>query len=78
MRVELWEPAENKPNEFAARKFIVSTEVSEIIGENDISVSGNLNAVGDFIPGTFNTKTRTFTPATDETGSENPEGQPTE
>ena len=78
VRVELWEPAENKPNEFAARKFIVSTEVSEISGENDISLSGNLNAVGDFIPGTFNTKTRTFTPATDETGSENPEGQPTE
>ena len=78
VRVELWEPAEGKPNEFAARKFIVSTEVSEISGENDISVSGNLNAVGDFVPGTFNTKTRTFTPADNEASGENTESQPTE
>jgi len=70
VRVELWEPADGKSNEFAARKFIVSTEVSEISGENDISVSGNLNAVGDFVPGTFNTKTRTFTPATEENPTE--------
>lgn len=70
VRVELWEPADGKSNEFAARKFIVSTEVSEISGENDISVSGNLNAVGDFVPGTFNTKTRTFTPATEENPAE--------
>ena len=42
---------------------VTVSEVSEISGENDISVSGNLNAVGDFVPGTFNTKTRTFTPA---------------
>ena len=78
VRVELWEPADGKPNEFAARKFIVSTEVSEISGENDISVSGNLNAVGDFVPGTFNTKTRTFTPADNEASGENTENQPTE
>lgn len=70
VRVELWEPAEGKPNEFAARKFIVSTEVSDISGENDISVSGNLNAVGDFIGGTFNTKNRVFTPVVKESGGE--------
>lgn len=78
VRVELWEPAPGKPNEFAARKFIVAAEISKTSGDKDISVSGNLNAVGDFIPGTFNTKTRTFTPGDDETGTENPEGQPTE
>lgn len=71
VRVELWNPAENKTNEFAARKFIISVEVSKISGENDISVSGNLNAVGDFVAGTFNTKTRTFTPEGSETGGEN-------
>lgn len=65
VRVELWDPADGKPNEFAARKFIVSAEISEIGGENNISVSGNLNAVGDFVGGTFNTKTRIFTDAED-------------
>lgn len=78
VRVELWDPAEKKANEFAARKFIVSTEISKISGENDISVSGNLNAVGDFVPGTFNTKTKTFTPAGSEAGGENMEDLPAE
>lgn len=77
VRVELWEPKAGKANEFSARKFIVSAEISEISGENDMAVSGNLNAVGDFIPGTFNTKTRIFTPADDETGGEEQNG-PTE
>lgn len=62
VRVELWDATANeKSNEFAARKFIVSAEISEISGEGDIHVSGNLNAVGDFVDGTFNTSTRTFT-----------------
>lgn len=65
VRVELWDPVTGKENEFAARKFVVSAEISEISGENDIQVSGNLNAVGDFVGGTFNTVTKTFTPATD-------------
>lgn len=77
VRVELWDPADGKPNEFASRKFIVSAEISKFSGDNDISVSGNLNAVGDFIPGTFNTKTRTFTPAGSESGEESA-GEPTE
>lgn len=71
VRAELWNPAEGRGNEFAARKFIVSVEVSKISGENDISVSGNLNAVGDFVAGTFNTETRTFTPEGIEAGGEN-------
>lgn len=63
VRVELWDAVDGQANEFAARKFIVSAEISEISGEADIQVSGNLNAVGDFVDGTFNTVTRTFTPA---------------
>ena len=63
VRVELWDAADRKANEFAARKFVVSAEISGISGENDMEVSGNLNAVGDFVEGTFNTMDRTFTPA---------------
>lgn len=62
VRVELWDKVENKENEFAARLFIVSAEISSISGEDEIAVSGNLNAVGDPIDGTFNTTTKTFTP----------------
>lgn len=64
VRVELWDAVEGQENEFAARLFTVSAEISSISGEDEIAVSGNLNAVGDPIDGTFNTKTRTFTPKT--------------
>lgn len=63
-RVELWDKIEGKENEFAARLFTVSAEISSIGGEDEIAVSGNLNAVGDPIDGTFNTTTRMFTPRT--------------
>lgn len=69
VRVELWDSAQGKENEFAARLFTVSVELSDISGETDIALSGNLNAVGDPIDGTFNTKTRTFTPASETGGS---------
>lgn len=69
VRVELWNAAEGRTNEFAARKFVVSAEVSSISGENDMEVSGNLNAVGDFVEGTFNTESRTFTPGTGSGGT---------
>ena len=62
VRVELWDKVENKQNEFAARLFTVSAEISSISGEDEIAVSGNLNAVGDSIDGTFNTETKSFTP----------------
>lgn len=64
VRVELWDAIPDKENEFAARMFTVAAEISEVSGETDIQVSGNLNAVGDFVAGTFNTQTKTFTPAT--------------
>lgn len=63
VRVELWDKVPGKENEFAARLFTVSAEISGISGEDEIAVSGNLNAVGDPVNGTFNTETRTFTPA---------------
>lgn len=64
VRVELWEPVSGQKNAFAARLFNVSAEISEVSGDTDIQVSGNLNAVGDPVDGTFNTETKTFTPAT--------------
>ncbi len=62
VRVELWDKVENKANEFAARLFTVSTEITSISGEDEIAVAGNLNAVGDPVNGTFNTETKVFTP----------------
>lgn len=63
-RVELWDqkmsasaPVENT---FAARKFLVSAELSGVSGEKKQSMSGNLNAIGDPVDGYFNTKTQTF------------------
>lgn len=66
VRVELWNPVttvgqETVQNTYKARKFVVSAEISDISGEDDQVVSGNLNAVGDPVDGTFNTSTKTFT-----------------
>lgn len=73
VRVELWD--RRGDNEFAARLFIVSAEISSISGEDEIALSGNLNAVGDPIDGTFNTTTRVFTPSAVDTTT-TPEGEP--
>lgn len=62
VRVELWNRASGS-NSFEARKFLVSVEVSSLAGENKMGMSGNLNAIGDPVLGTFNTTTKTFTPA---------------
>lgn len=63
-RVELWDQAQEADspvaNTFAARKFVVSAEVTDITGENKQEMSGNLNAVGDPVDGTFNTQTKEF------------------
>ena len=58
-RVELWNSA-SAANTFEARKFLVSVEVSSISGETKQAISGNLNAVGDPVLGTFNTVLRRF------------------
>lgn len=74
VRAELWDKVENKQNEYAARLFVVSAEISDISGEDEIAVSGNLNAVGDPVFGTFNTETRTFTPLPKEDESDQESG----
>lgn len=65
VRVELFRPVEGSANTFMARKFKVAVEVSGMTGEGGgiMKVTGNLNGVGDFIDGTFNTTTKTFTAA---------------
>lgn len=62
-RVELFEGKASADSTYAARKFLVSAEVSSIEGEKKQSVKGNLNAVGDPVNGYFNTKTPAFTAA---------------
>ncbi|HBF8686597.1 TPA: hypothetical protein KO123_003391 [Clostridioides difficile] len=63
LRVELFLPIQGKENTFKARKFRVSVEVSGLAGAGGetIIVSGNLNSVGNFIDGEFNTQTKIFT-----------------
>lgn len=68
-RVELWnksDASEVTANSYEARKFKVSCEVSDYGGENKQTISGNLNAVGDPVLGTFDIKTKAFTEATAE------------
>lgn len=65
-RVELWNKATGSgvtANSYEARKFKVSCEVSDYGGENKQSISGNLNAVGDPVLGTFDISTKKFTAA---------------
>lgn len=62
-RVELFDGKASADSTYAARKFLVSAEVSSIEGEKKQSVKGNLNAVGDPVNGYFNTKTPAFTAA---------------
>lgn len=65
VRVELFSPVAEKQNTFKARKFHVSIEVSSFAGAGGetVKVTGNLNNVGSFIDGEFNTQTKTFTAA---------------
>lgn len=63
VRVELFKPVDGQDNVFEARKFKVAVEVSNITGEGGgiMKMTGNLNGVGDFVAGTFDTTTKTFT-----------------
>ena len=65
IRVELFEPAASKENTYKARKFRVAVEVASCAGAGGeaIKVTGNLNNVGTFVEGEFNTQTKTFTEA---------------
>ena len=64
VRVELWEEVEGEKDTYKARKFAASVVVSSnsADGGEPITQEGTLKAVGDFVPGKFNTTTRTFTP----------------
>lgn len=59
-RVDLFE--DRNGNHYPARKMRVSNEVSSFEGEGgqDITVSGNLNQVGDSVDGMFDVTTRNF------------------
>lgn len=63
-RVDLYDGAEGG-TVFPARKFRVAIEVSGITGAATeiMKVAGNLHQVGNFVAGTFDTSTKTFTPA---------------
>lgn len=62
LRVELFDPVASKENTFKARKFRVAVEVSSCAGGGGetVKVTGNLNNVGSFVAGEFNTQTKTF------------------
>lgn len=65
IRVELFEPVASKENTFKARKFRVAVAVDSCAGAGGeaVKVTGNLNNVGTFVDGEFNTQTKTFTEA---------------
>lgn len=62
VRVELFKTP-SSTNTYPARKFTVAVEVSGFSGGGgeQVKASGNLNVVGDFVEGTFNVSTKTFT-----------------
>ena len=68
VRVELFEQVGSTGTKFKARKFKVSVEVSEISGAGgeNVKVAGNLNGIGDFVDGEFDTSTKTFTEGSSE------------
>ena len=63
--VELWNPVEDSPEntKYKARKIMTTAVIetkTDTAGEN-ITFSGSLKGVGDFIYGKFDTSTKTFT-----------------
>lgn len=61
--VELWNPVASTANTYQARKIRTTAVIDTKTltpGEN-INITGTLKGVGDFIYGTFNTSTKTFT-----------------
>jgi len=62
VRVELFK-AGSGANLYKARKFTVSVEVASLAGKGGetVKVTGNLNNVGSFVDGEFNTVTKVFT-----------------
>ena len=63
-KVRLYEPVEGETNTYYARKFTVGFAIDSVTREAGgiKTISGNMNAIGDVVIGTFNTQTKTFTP----------------
>ena len=62
--VNLWEPVSGSENTYKARKINQTVEITEANGDAGAQkqITGSLKG-GDFVYGTFNTSTKTFTPA---------------
>lgn len=63
VRVDLYD-GEGESTTYPARKFRVAVEVSGVTGAGTdiVRVAGNLHQVGNFVEGTFDTASKTFTP----------------
>lgn len=63
VRVDLFDETNAVTNEYPARLFTVAVQVESVSGSGGeaMKATGNLMAVGDFVDGTFNTATKTFT-----------------
>ena len=72
VRVDLFDPVEGEANNYKAREFIVSNEVSGNTGNggDPLTLAGTLKCVGDPVFGTFNTTTAEFTPDEDTASGE--------
>lgn len=63
VRVDLDKPVSQKENTFEARHFDVAAEISSFAdNDGELQVEGTLHDKGDPVVGTFDTKTKTFTP----------------
>ena len=60
--VDLWQPVANQENEYKARKIVQSCNITECNGAagEQKQITGSLKG-GEFIYGTFNVSTKTFT-----------------
>lgn len=61
-RVDLWDTEGITGSKYPAREFTVAVEVSGITGAGTeiMRVAGNLHQVGNFVDGTFDVTTKTF------------------
>ena len=62
--IDRWKPIASKEKTYYARYSKVSAEITDITAEagSNITISGNLNGIGDIVEGEFNIESKTFTP----------------
>ena len=69
VKVYLEKPVADTPNTYEAKQRRVAVEIADFSdNDGEIQGSGNLLGKTDWINGTFNTETKTFTPKEDEAG----------